>query len=295
SDSHAELPVVEASRQLLIDTDEVPFRAGISADVASVMTAHVAYPSLDQSGTPATFSSPIINRLRQDLAFQGLVVTDAMIMEGARHGSSEASGAVEIIRAGVDILLYPTDPVAVVRALECAEEAGDLPGGRLRQSLERYDRALIRAGGQAAAIGPVHSATIADRLLARGILRGEVGTLSSPLRWDVVDDDVGGPYPPNPEPTVPSDLGAELGEGSGGSRIVLVYAEPRGWKGRAGLGSASREALARSAPGADLVILFGHPRLVSEIPGTAPVLVAWHRQALMQAAVVRWLRKLAYA
>ena len=44
-----------------------------------------------------------------------------------------------------------------------------------------------------------------------------------------------------------------------------------------------------SAPGADLVVLFGHPRLVEAIPGSAPVLVAWHRQRLMQEAVVRWL------
>jgi hypothetical protein len=43
------------------------------------------------------------------------------------------------------------------------------------------------------------------------------------------------------------------------------------------------------APGAALVVLFGHPRLVKEIPGSVPVLVAWHRQPLMQHAVAEWL------
>jgi hypothetical protein len=72
--------------------------------------------------------------------------------------------------------------------------------------------------------------------------------------------------------------------------VVLVFAEPRGWKGRSGLGSASQEALAHHASGADLVVLFGHPRLLGEIPGRVPVLLGWHRQRLMQEAVARWLR-----
>ena len=69
----------------------------------------------------------------------------------------------------------------------------------------------------------------------------------------------------------------------------MVFAEPRAWKGRSGLGSASREALAHYATGADLLILFGHPRMLSELPNRAPVLLAWHRQRLMQEAVARWL------
>jgi hypothetical protein len=43
------------------------------------------------------------------------------------------------------------------------------------------------------------------------------------------------------------------------------------------------------APSADLVVLFGHPRLAVSIPGDAPILIGWHRQRLMQEAVARWL------
>jgi hypothetical protein len=71
--------------------------------------------------------------------------------------------------------------------------------------------------------------------------------------------------------------------------VVLVFAEPRAWKGRSGLGVGSREALAHHAAGADLLVLFGHPRLLSELPTRGPVLLAWHRQRLMQQAVARWL------
>jgi len=73
-----------------------------------------------------------------------------------------------------------------------------------------------------------------------------------------------------------------------------VYAEPRSWKGRADLGARSRAALRRLVPGAALVVLFGHPRLASQIPGTAPILLSWHGQPLMQRAAARrvmtWLK-----
>ncbi|HEV2291048.1 MAG TPA: hypothetical protein VGR60_04360, partial [Gemmatimonadales bacterium] len=72
---------------------------------------------------------------------------------------------------------------------------------------------------------------------------------------------------------------------------VLAFAEPRASKGRAGFGPESLARLAHVAPTAALVILFGHPRLAAEIPGPAPVLVAWHRQRLMQDAAARWLAR----
>jgi len=66
-----------------------------------------------------------------------------------------------------------------------------------------------------------------------------------------------------------------------------VYSEPRSWKGRADLGPRSRTALRRLVPGAQLVVLFGHPRLAAQIPGTAPILLCWHGQTLMQRAAAR--------
>jgi hypothetical protein len=120
--------------------------------------------------------------------------------------------------------------------------------------------------------------------------RGDPPRLVAPLDLLVVDDDIGGPYPPSPSDYTARALGQDLaGRYTGGSRIVLVFAEPRAWKGRAGFGEASREALASYAAGADLIVLFGHPRLVGQLPTDAPVLLAWHRQRLMQEAVARWL------
>ncbi|HXE57961.1 MAG TPA: glycoside hydrolase family 3 N-terminal domain-containing protein, partial [Gemmatimonadales bacterium] len=291
-DSHAELPVVEADAARLRSQDELPFRAAIDAGVGSVMTAHVAYPALDPLGRPATLSPPILSRLRHECGFEGLVVTDALIMEGAR-GAGDAPAAVRALRAGCDLLLYPPDPAETALALEHAVAAGDLPRPQVEASLARYERALGRAGaprgGSPAphARGPFEGPdALADALLGRDPLRGPPPSLRFPLEIVVVDDDVGGPFPPNPSDLVERELGDRAG--TGGSRVVLAFAEPRGWKGRAGFGAESRRRLAAAA-GADLVVLFGHPRLAAEIPGEAPVLVAWHRQALMQRAVARWL------
>ena len=124
------------------------------------------------------------------------------------------------------------------------------------------------------------------------MLRGSPPELTGPTDLVVVDDDLGGPYPPGPSDWTERTLGPELvSRYDGGSRVVLVFSEPRAWKGRSGLGPSARDALASSAARADLIVLFGHPRLLGEIPSDAPVLLAWHRQRLMQEAVGRWIRR----
>jgi hypothetical protein len=170
-----------------------------------------------------------------------------------------------------------------------------LTRAQLEESLDRYERALAAATAPTPPVarGPFDSAeALADALLQNGMVRGSPPTLVGPLDLVVVDDDVGGPYPPSPTDYVQRLLGPELiGRYSGGSRVVLIFAEPRAWKGRSGLGAPSREALAHHAAAADLLVLFGHPRLLNELPTRGPVLLAWHRQRLMQEAVARWLSK----
>jgi beta-glucosidase len=294
ADSHITLPAVDATRERLTDTDLVPFRVAADSGVAAMMTAHVAYPALDPSGLPATLSRTIMDNLRRTLGFDGLVVTDALIMDGALVGRRESDAAVEAVQSGVDLLLYPKDPRRVRDALASAVESGALPAERVEESLRRYQRAVDIASRSTPPVrrGPYESAAaLADALLRQGMVRGDPPRLTGPLDLVVVDDDVGGPYPPSPSDYTSQALGAEqAGRYTGGSRVVLVFAEPRAWKGRAGFGDGSRDALASYAADADLIVLFGHPRLVEQLPSDAPVLLAWHRQRLMQEAVARWLR-----
>jgi beta-glucosidase-like glycosyl hydrolase len=292
-DSHITLPVVEAPADTLRSADLLPFRVAVESGVASIMTAHVAYPSLDDSSLPATLSQTVLGELRRTARFDGLVVTDALIMDGALRGRRESDAGVQAVQAGADLLLYPNDPRRVRDALEAALASGNLKRERLNESLRRYQRALAAASAPTPPVsrGPFESAeALADALLQQGMVRGAPPTLVGPLDLVVVDDDVGGPYPPSPTDYVNRALGPELiGRYSGGSRVVMVFAEPRAWKGRSGLAGASKEALVHHATGADLLILFGHPRLLNELPNRPPVLLAWHRQRLMQEAVARWL------
>jgi beta-glucosidase-like glycosyl hydrolase len=261
---------VEASAAALRASDLLPFTVAIESGVASIMTAHVAYPNLDASGLPATLSRTLLGELRARSRFDGLVVTDALIMDGALKGRRESDAAVEAIQAGADLLLYPNDPRRVRDALATALSSGTLTRERLDESLDRYQRALTAASAPTPPVtrGPFESAdALADALLSNGMVRGSAPKLTGPLDPVVVDDDIGGPFPPGPSDYAQRALGPEfIGRYSGGSRVVLVFAEPRGWKGRSGLGSASREALAHHASAADLVVLFGHPRLLDEIP-----------------------------
>ncbi len=125
-DSHIALPVVSESADTLRDSDLLPFSIAVESGVASMMTAHVAYPALDASGLPATISRPIMAELRERLGFDGLVVTDALIMDGALVGRRESDAAVEAVQAGVDLLLYPNDARRVRDALEQALASGAL-------------------------------------------------------------------------------------------------------------------------------------------------------------------------
>lgn len=292
-DSHVALPVVEATAASLRSTDLLPFATAVKSGVASIMTAHVAYPALDSSGLPATLSRPVLDELRCSIGYDGLVVTDALVMDGALVGRRESDAAVEAIQAGADLLLYPNDARRVLHALEAALAGGTLGQERLAESLRRYERALAASTAPTPPVtrGPFDSAdALADALLKQGMIRRAAPSLSGPLDLVVVDDDVGGPYPPGPSDYVHRALGPNLtGRYTGGSRVLLVFAEPRAWKGRSGFGPATREALAHHASGADLIVLFGHPRLLNELPSSAPVLLAWHRQRLMQEAVARWL------
>ena len=294
TDSHEGVPVVEGTAAELQQDDAAPFKAAVQAGVGSVMPAFVAYPGWDPSGSAATFSRPILDYLRTTIGFSGLVVTDAFIMGGATAAAPEGNAAVAAVNAGCDMLLYPTDWAGVVRALKRVEPS------RAEEALGRYEKAIGSreqgAGSSLDEAALVEHQKFADRLADRAVhlLRGEPPPFGKSVSVTIVDDDVGGPYSIPPRDVFAREL---IGRGVGvprfpepGTRhIVLVYAEPRSWKGRGDLGARAVAQLERLVPEASLVILFAHPRLVTQVPGDVPVLCAWHGQALMQRAAARWI------
>lgn len=296
-DSHATLPRVQAATRELQQVDGAPFQDAVSAGVGSVMSAFVAYPDWDPSGRAASFSNVILGYLRSALNFTGLVVTDALIMAGASAAQPVPAATVRAVAAGCDALLYPNDFQSVVKALDAAVGA-DLPMPRADEALARYAEAIAAWGDLPDQGEPdlVDHATFADGLADRAahLVRPDPPRLNGPVAVSIVDDDVGGPYTIPPRDIFHHTL-REAGVSvvqratSNVQRVVLVYAEPRSWKGRADLGARSRAALRRLVPGAHLVVLFGHPRLAAQIAGSVPILLCWHGQGLMQRAAARWV------
>jgi beta-N-acetylhexosaminidase len=148
TDSHHELPLIEHSPDRLERVELVPFRAAIQADVASIMTAHVLIPALDDE-RPATLSPRVVDGLlKQKLGYTGLVFTDDLNMNAisAKYGVADAS--VAAIAAGCDtVLLCGTDQEEQVGALEAlihSVENGTLPLKRVEDALARQRRAKER-------------------------------------------------------------------------------------------------------------------------------------------------------
>ena len=138
-DSHAELPVVTSSKQDLEAHELLPFQSSIKAKVGGIMTAHVAFPALDPHASPATISKPILtDLLRNKLGYTGVILTDSLIMKGIwSQGLTIEDTAALLLNAGVDILLDPPEPAALVEAIVKGIESGSIRESRIDQAIVR--------------------------------------------------------------------------------------------------------------------------------------------------------------
>ncbi|HSM04764.1 MAG TPA: glycoside hydrolase family 3 protein, partial [Longimicrobiales bacterium] len=148
TDSHETLPVVQGDRNALARRELVPFRAAVEAGVDAIMTAHVALPDvLGPEAPPATLSPEILtDLLRRDMAFDGLVVTDALQMAAVADRYGDGDAAVRAMEAGTDILLMPGDVTVALDAIEDAVARGRLTETRIRASTHRVLTAKARVG-----------------------------------------------------------------------------------------------------------------------------------------------------
>ena len=145
ADSHLDLPVLQHDRSRLDQVELPPFRQLIDSGIDSVMTAHLLLPALDPD-QPATLSSAVLTGLlRQQLHFNGLIVTDALVMDAISAHHSAAEAAVLAFAAGADLILMPADADQAIQGICNALSSGRIPMQRLEQSLQRRRAALQRA------------------------------------------------------------------------------------------------------------------------------------------------------
>ncbi|MGX4692115.1 glycoside hydrolase family 3 protein [Streptomyces sp. JNUCC 63] len=146
-DSHAKLPYIHHTREQWERLDAPPFRAAIAAGIDSIMTAHIVVPALDGSDDPATLSRPILTGiLREELGYDGVVVTDSLGMEGVRTKYGDDRVPVLALEAGVDQLLNPPSLDVSWNAVLNAVREGELTEARLDESILRILRLKARLG-----------------------------------------------------------------------------------------------------------------------------------------------------
>ncbi|OEV05170.1 glycoside hydrolase family 3 protein [Streptomyces oceani] len=146
-DSHLGLPEIDHTREELDRIDLPPFRAAIERGVDTIMTAHIVVRALDPSGDPATMSQPIVTGLlREELGFDGLIVTDALDMQGASGQFPPDEAPIRALEAGCDqLVLAPELDTAFAAVLE-AVRSGRIPEKRVDASVRRVLRHKRRYG-----------------------------------------------------------------------------------------------------------------------------------------------------
>jgi beta-N-acetylhexosaminidase len=176
TDSHRGLPEIDVTRERLNAVELVPFRAAVNAGVGSIMDGHIGLPLIDptaisplprnikmgpidtdeageivvEKGTMPTTLSPVMNGiLRNELNFEGLIVTDAMSMSGLTLYFTQEEASVRALEAGADLLLKPADTEAVIRGVLNAVKQGRLTEKRIEVSARKvlaakYDLGLSK-------------------------------------------------------------------------------------------------------------------------------------------------------
>lgn len=164
TDSHLELPLVEHPPELLREREFRPFRAAIAAGVATIMTAHVLIPALDEQ-RPATLSRRIVTGLlREELGFEGVIISDDLEMKALAHDYTVPDSAVQAIAAGCDALLICSGDydaqAAALEALVKLNESDRTFARRVDDALTRNRRAKERFLSAGLASAPASKAAL---------------------------------------------------------------------------------------------------------------------------------------
>ena len=135
-DSHYGAVFITKTLEEIREKELLPFRAGIQADSDMVMIGHLILSDIDDQ--PAPFSHKIVTELlRQELGFDGVIITDGLQMKAMTDFYSDGAIACSAVKAGVDMLLCPANPEEAAAALEDAVKNGDLTESRIEESVLR--------------------------------------------------------------------------------------------------------------------------------------------------------------
>jgi beta-N-acetylhexosaminidase len=322
-DSHAVLPVIRADRARLNRVELPPFREAVKDGVGTVMIAHLLVPALDPV-KPVTFSKKVVTALlREGMAFEGLIVSDALDMGALAGEYSQDEIAIRAVEAGMDILLHPVDARVTIAAVVKAVEQGRLTETRIHESVERILAAKKQLGLFDKKRRPVtnidyekHRA-IATELGKKAItvVRGDTRKLlfetARGAACFILDDDgqgMGGTFSRalmrifgtvNTTTLTPdaceAGLQAHLDPGSSGAVVIGIFSRISASKGRSGISPKLRDAAieilrkAKAAGKRSAVISFDSPYILDQFKDADVLMAGYDRIDAIQEAAAEML------
>jgi beta-N-acetylhexosaminidase len=308
-DSHRALPLLDVTRERLERVELVPFRAAIAAGVRSVMIGHLAVPAVDASlapvrtsfenvyGTtssevphhttmPATLSRPVIDLLRHDLGFDGLVMTDAMDMGALAAHFDPGEAAVRAIEAGVDQILFPYDTDASIHAVKEAVRSGRITEARIDESVKRVLAAKRFVGRVTAQRRPL----IAPQVVAEQsitLVRDRHALL--PLRGRSFAVLVVNPHGDSLEAALRELVSTTESLDAADVVVLLLALRPKSGAGEIVV-PPEVQRIAEQHVRKTIAIALGSPYVLRDLGEVSTFVCAWGVQPLLQIAAVRAIR-----
>ena len=326
--SHLALPVVTVSRNRLDSVELVPFRAAVNSGVGAIMSFHGAMPALDSSGVPGTLSQKVLtDLLRNELKCTGIIISDARDMAGVLNQYGAVEAVKRAVTAGVDILIQPLNVTQTIDAVVDGVKEGRYSEARIYESVRRILKAkedlglnrkkLVSLDSIRYIVGDSSHTAMARKIAERSI------TLVKDSANQVPIATTGNPRVLSITVGRRADLSAGVafnGELRGAIRNLrvefLAAEDPAADYGRLERAADSADvtivssyvgqnwdAVSASAPQAfasfvqrlaakgkrPIVVSFGNPYLLQQIPFVSAYVVAWGGFPLSQAAAARAL------
>jgi len=140
-DSHYDLPVITKTKEELMELELVPFIEAIESGASVMMVGHLAVPNITGDNTPISLSKKVItNLLKEELGFNGIVITDALNMGALTNNYTKKEIYIKAINAGVDILLMPSPSKEAVQIIKEAVISGEISEEQINTSVEKILR-----------------------------------------------------------------------------------------------------------------------------------------------------------
>lgn len=297
TDSHISLPEILKTREALLDSDIVPFRKAIKTGVSSIMIGHLSVPALD--ARPASLSSRIITGLlKQELGFDGLVLTDALNM----HALSEFGDAgLECLKAGADILLHPYDPDAMVSVLISALQEERLDTRILevavKRILETKARLIIKDTGK---IDLEDNSALSKMIAQRAVTLVKDNLRLLPLESTQAVSIIFAGDGKHFRPALfadfrdPSPAGEDLLVMRDNIIVIAIFTSVAAWRGSSGIGEEEKNRLTDliSRTNKSIVVSFGSPYVLRHFRNANALIAAYDSSVQAQEAVISCLRGL---